>query len=483
MSHETQELPKKELPDRVKRDLQKGETIYHSTLPCHVSTKFPGGKWIAQVRREDARGKLVKYPVKGFGTVKEALEYIKSLRPNAQGLVHAARQGEPTVEHLYEYVTKHKQKRLAESTKKARQSRWEMYIKPEWGDWPISTVTHSAAQEWVTEVEDKICGGTAGTLGMPQFEKVRTDLHFIFKAMKSFSPDYENRANPFAELDFGEQTPRFKVTIESTYFAAISRICERLVEEDLVTPWITQMFLTSLLSGLREGETMALCRDQLDFENGAILVDRALRRESRSLDPKTRREVAPTQRQAIHLPKGGTLLNLRHRVVPMSDQLAAILRPLYAAPGIKGADWDLLWPSATGTLKEHSRFRRAWSTLCSRLQEVAELAALDNEGAWPTVPTRRGWARNPVIFEARSDPTLRIPKLFGDIDFRDTRNSFASYMNECNLSQATREHILGHGGGNLTNSVYTAVTELAFQDARKRLSSGWKSTHEVAEAA
>lgn len=69
---------------------------------------------------------------------------------------------------------------------------------------------------------------------------------------------------------------------------------------------------------------------------------------------------------------------------------------------------------------------------------------------------------------------MQFPPLFADIDFRDTRNSFASYMNERNISQATRGHILGHGGGSLTNNVYTVVTTTDFQDARKRLTDGWK---------
>jgi hypothetical protein len=114
-----------------------------------------------------------------------------------------------------------------------------------------------------------IAAGEKDTLGLPQFQKVRTDLHFMFEALDSFAPEYEDRKNPFAGLDFTEQAPRVKVTIESPYFAAIYHACTRFVEEDLCVQWVTQMFLTSLLSGLREGETMALCRDQLDFDNGA----------------------------------------------------------------------------------------------------------------------------------------------------------------------------------------------------------------------
>lgn len=475
MEKSAQTLPKRILPDRIRRELRKGETIYHSTLPCHVSNKHPEGKWIAQVRREDRAGKLIKYPVKGFGTPKEALDHVRALRPNEKGQVAFERQGEPTVEALYEYVRAHRQKRLTETTKVGKESRWRLHIEPEWADWPLSKVTRRAAQEWVTQMETKIEEGEAGTLGIAQLEKVRTDLHALFECLPSFSPDYEDRRNPFADLDSIARPPRAKVTIESQHFAAIELACEELAKEGLCTLWIAEVFLTSLFSGLREGEVLALCRDQLDFKNRAILVDRALRRKSRAIDHATRLEIGNVQRQAMHLPKGGSPTNDKTRVVPISDQLLRILQRASSRPKDGRVEWNLIWPGETGKLREVGRFRTAWVTLRERLHELASLAPIDDEdGAWPPLPKRQGWPKNPLIERARLEPHLRLPDVFGDIDFRDTRNSFASYMNEIGLSQATREHILGHGGG-LTNTVYTTVTSGAFQDARKRLSKGWKS--------
>jgi len=473
MSQVAQDLPKKELPERVRRELRKGESIYHSAMACHVSAKFPDGKWIGQVRREE-RGTLVKYPVKGFGSPKDALDYIKSLRPDGLGRVHAVRQGEPTVAELYEFVSSQRQKRMGEQTKEAKRGRWRLHIEPEWGNVPVSKVTKRAAQEWITEVEEKIEAGSAGTLGLAQFEKVRKDLHALFENVGSFSPVYEDRKNPFSDLDFTAQPPRAKVTIESQHFSAIVNACQKLSAEGLCTDWIAKMFLTSLLSGLREGEVMVLCRDQIDFKNGAILVDRAMRRKSRAIDPKTRLEVGGILPQAVNLPKGGVPGRDKSRVVPISDQLADILRPIYKEAGETGTAWDFLWASAAGTIRQQARFRTAWSTLRERLNEVATLAPLMKpETGWPEMPKRQGWPRNPLILEARKNSAMRLPDVFADIDFRDTRNSFASYMNEVGIPQATREEVLGHGGGGLTNTVYTVVTNLAFQDARNRLSHGW----------
>lgn len=479
MNAPAQTLPKKTVPERIRRELRSGETIYHSTMACHVSAKFPEGKWIAQVRREE-KGKLVKHPVKGFGTPREALEYLKSLRPDAKGRVQRA--GEPTVADLYEFFKKHRQKRISEATKAGKESRWRLHIEPAWGDWPLSKVTKRAAQEWITEIEAQIESGTymsdSGSpqaFGLGQLEKVRTDLHALFECLDSFSPEYEDRKNPFAGLDFRVRPPRVKSTIESQHFAAVCHACGRFIELGLAAEWVTQMFMVSLLSGLREGEVAALCRDQLDFKNGAIVVDRAMRRTSRAIDPRTRLEAGPVLRQAMNLPKGGTHGNPKARIVPMSDQLAAILRPIAERRRTTGAEWDLLWPSDAGTIREMALFRNVWRNLVKRLNEVAALAPLENDGGpWPDIPKLRGWTHNPVIEEARADVKLRLPNVFGGIDFRDTRSSFASYMNEMNLSQATREHILGHANG-LTNWTYTEVTSKAFQDARRRISRGWKA--------
>lgn len=475
MERPAQTLPKKTLPDRIRRELRKGETIYHSTLPCHVSKKHPEGKWIAQVRREDKGGKLIKYSVMGFATPREALDHVRTLRPDERGHVALQRQGEPTVESLYHYVREHRQKRLTESTKAGKESRWRLHIEPEWADLPLSKVTRRAAQEWLTRMESRIEEGTAGTLGLAQLEKVRTDLHALFESLGSFAPEYEDRRNPFSELDFVARPPRQKITIESQHFPALYRACFWLAEAELCSQWIVEVFLTALLSGLREGEVLALCRDQVDLDARAIVVDRALRRTSRAIDPKTRREVGPILRQAIHLPKGGTPTNPKARVVPISDQLAAVLQEaLKNSPKIS-AGWDLIWPSDTGNVRQLTRFRQGLSVLFERLQEIAVLAPINHrEGElWPEPRKRRGWERSPVVFEARARKELRLPALFDEIVFRDTRSSFASYMNEVGLSQATREHILGHANG-LTNFTYTEVTTAAFLDARTRLSKGWQ---------
>lgn len=73
-------------------------------------------------------------------------------------------------------------------------------------------------------------------------------------------------------------------------------------------PQARALLAVRLLAGLRLGEEMALCEEQLDFERGIIVVDRAV-------------HLTPTGGQYVGLPKGNKI-----RLVAMCPTLAAILR-------------------------------------------------------------------------------------------------------------------------------------------------------------
>lgn len=455
-------LSRKDLPDRIHRELRKGETIFHSINPCHVSNKFPEGKWVAQVRRTE-KNRLIKYPVKAFATPQLALAYVKSLRPDERGKVYAVTQGEATVAELYAYVRKNLWTGIGGKRQQLKESRWRMHLEPYWGNWEISQVTKRAAQDWIGEVQQAIAAGTAGKLGLPQFNECRMDMHGIFEALDSFDERFAEKKNPFAGLCFQSPDARAHICIESGQFPEVVHACRRLVEVGHAVDWITAQFLASLLGGLRLGEVMALCRDQIDFKNGVIHVDRAMRERDQEIkDPRkkdARGRMIPEGeilRVAVNLPKGDKI-----RVVPMSDQLAAVLRPFYDRPRVASAKWDLLFPCETGGLKEQTLQTRGFGTLCKRLDELAKHEA----------KTGRGWPRNQLMTEFEA---IALPDVFDVIVFRDTRNSFASYAEEVGIPQATREAMLGHGAKGVTNRFYTDVTSKLIQDAREKLTAGWR---------
>jgi integrase len=255
-------------------------------------------------------------------------------------------------------------------------------------------------------------------------------------------------------LSFLASPKRARVTIESQHYGVVLNAGFALVERDLATKWIVEMFATSLLGGLREGEVLGLLTTRLDFKKGIIVVDRALRKNAQDVD-KDGLPVGPIKRVALGLPKSD-----KTRIVPMSDQLASILKPIWEEVG-GSKEERFLWPNSKNGMKEVTRFHRAFATLRKRFDLMAKL----KDDRWERF--------NELVEEMRSDKSIRLPDRFGAIDFRDTRNSFASFTNEVRLAQATREAVMGHAKG-VTNVSYTDLTAKAVADARRRLTAGWQ---------
>ncbi|MDO8655353.1 MAG: hypothetical protein Q7R48_02955, partial [bacterium] len=448
--------------------LQTGEIIYHGTNKQYVSKRFPNGKWVAEIRRVE-KGRLKRYPRKAFATPQEALAYVVMTRPSPRGSASTVRRAsEPTISNLYEEWRRHAWKNIANRTKAERERRWRLHIQPFWGGWTVSQVSRRAAQEWLTEAED------ANEPKPAQLIEIRIDLHSMFKfAIRTEFADFE-RANPFEGLEAKTRPKRALVTIESQDFGPILHAADLLSREGFVTshglvvPWIVQMFAVSLLAGLRRGEVIALMHDRIDWDNGAIRVDRAMRREAQEIDERLGVPVGPILRFAVNLPKGD-----RIREVPLSDQLAAILSPLCQHRHAAEAQHAFLWPEAGGRMKDDSRVQRAFGNFRKWMSLLAK-AAPNNGKELPDLPRSR-WSRiNAIVELLRCNPGNRIPDIFDRLDYRDSRNSFSSYLNELGIPQATHQQIMGHGPKDVTGTFYTRITSRAFQDARSRLSAGWE---------
>jgi integrase len=113
---------------------------------------------------------------------------------------------------------------------------------------------------------------------------------------------YPNLRNPFSKVKL--ETPEAR---EATVVApedAMKAI--RRLENPADRAFLGLFFL----AGLRLSEQMALTTEQLDFEKGLIIVDRAVK-------------LGPTGRQEVGLPKGD-----KTRLVAVCPTLAELLRPI-----------------------------------------------------------------------------------------------------------------------------------------------------------
>ena len=351
---------------------------------------------------------------------------------------------------LYEYCRKHHFKNLSPRRVNEKELRWEKHLREVWASWPLCTLRRPDAQEWVTDEEAKRADGK----GLSQLSECRTDMHGYFQeAIKSGFFEY---ANPFQALAFIKPQGRQRTTIQSRDFNAVLTVAYMLVEAKLVAKWQIDAWAVSLLSGLRHGEVFALRHSSIDRDRKAILVDRAVAHRRRALndDGVPVGDVLPI---ALWYVKGGSRQNPKSRYVPITDQLASVLDRMPSQPA------GFVFASENGGLKQPKRCQDTFTNFRKRMNEVAKGSE------------NRSSAMNAVIEEVR-ERDLKLPDVFDRIQYRDSRNSFLSYAAEVGVPDPTCMALAGHAGTTTLFRNYQDLTTTAFEQARTKLSDGWKLT-------
>lgn len=453
------DVSKREVPKHIAKDLRPGEVIYWSTAKAYRA-KGREGKWVAQVRRRDSNGQLTDQPpVRGFDEVGAAWKYVKSTRGVEVVDKRAKRFGD-----VYTEWSTIAWKNLADSTKRDRLSRWTRHAKDRWGYHTLDEIEWRQVQAWVTEVEDK------KLMGLSTLQELCSEMYGVWKLARKLG--YTTRQdNPFTELEKKKILARPKVTIESQHFANICFVLDLLTEpygnspEGMVVQWIADAWKLSLLNGWREGEMLAAAWTDIDFTNGAIYVRRAQASPGKDVDDETNQPYGPTKPVALSYPKGGTPENPRMRVIPMSEQAREILLRMkeerdLLPPTAKGKR-DYLFPSFTGEMISSDNHERPFKTMRKRLSEVVE-------------GEKHRFGRMNEIIAIVQEKGIELPAYLTRMLWRDTRNSFQSYMTEVRIPDDERRSYMGHGAVDVTGKHYHVVTSRAFQEARRQISGGWE---------
>jgi integrase len=183
-------------------------------------------------------------------------------------------------------------------TIETRKRRFEKYAKAVFGAMPLSKIDPLEVKKFYRSLEKQ-------GVGPPTIVEIRGDLVRVFnQAISPYQRVSMTVANPF-RITVPRTKQREAVALNP------EEVLKALRSKDLDLS--QQSFLaTLLLAGIRLGEIMALTRGQLDFENGTIRIDRAVR-------------LSYGGKQSVGLPKKD-----RVRRVIMCDLLKEILEPFVA---------------------------------------------------------------------------------------------------------------------------------------------------------
>ncbi|GEM_PF-874819 len=193
--------------------------------------------------------------------------------------------------------------------------RWSKHVAPSpLAARPVRLLARDDARGFVDEMKAKGAAIQTITDVMGVLKKV------VFDAIDE-KPECKTLANPFVRIAL--QTAEEKALAakeraerEATEGPKLLTLSPDEARDGLAKatePAHRAILALHLLGGLRSGERMALCVEQIDFERGVIVVDRAVR-------------LGATRRQYVSLPKKDKI-----RLVAMCPTLAAILREHIAA--------------------------------------------------------------------------------------------------------------------------------------------------------
>lgn len=269
------------------------------------------GKWRVQFIQVDELQRKTRLS-RIFPSKTEAKTFLQSLR---QGLrIEAAKQKkELTLAGWFDWLAKNDwPEELDEKTIAIRQGRFDRYVRKNLGGLPLDKIDPLAVRTFYREL-------SASGVGRPTVHAIKANLVRTFnQAINPYRRVSMTLANPFC-LTLKASAPRDAVAL-TPLEASRALASENLNEADKA------MLATFLLAGLRLSEQMALTREQLNFGQGLIYIDRAVR-------------LRKDGSQYIGLPKGDKV-----RTVVMCPTLKHAL----CAIASDMAPDAFLWPSEAG---------------------------------------------------------------------------------------------------------------------------------------
>lgn len=299
------------------------------------------GKWRVQFTQIDDLGKKARID-RIFAKRKDGKDFLHGLRHGVK--VEAAKKSKAlTLATWFDWLVENDwPETLAAITIEQRKRRFAKHVKKHLGDVPLTKIDPLKVRAFYKMLREQ--GASDSTV-----ISVKGDLVRAFNQARTPYQRVPNTiANPF-QLPL--QQPEIRDAV-----ALAPEVAKNSLSSKELDASRRAMLGVFLLAGVRLGEQMAMTRGQLRFEDGLIVIDRAV-------------HVAYGGAQTIGLPKGGKTRN-----AVMCATLKAILAEHVGNLGPN----DHLWPAATENKPRMKKLVYAtWRTILKDAKLPAEMSPHD----------------------------------------------------------------------------------------------------------
>uniref|UniRef100_UPI002AD40EEC tyrosine-type recombinase/integrase n=1 Tax=Frankia sp. Cr1 TaxID=3073931 RepID=UPI002AD40EEC len=292
---------------------------------------------------------------------------------------------------------------------------------PKWGDWPISSIEHQEAQQWVTNLGKRLSRAT-----------VAECLRLLSAVMKSAVHSRLIAFNPCEEV----RVPRRRKTATSDITITREELVTKLLP--VVPGRYRPLVATAGLGGLRWGECVGLRWGRVDLDGAELHIVETLVEVSGKITPKP-------------FPKS----KAGRRTVPIPAGLVGMLRDRKAAGGTAGRA-DLVFTNTAGGPVGRTSFRsRIWRPALVKagmLGTVIELGPHKFKAVWAD-STGTEWSKE---FTTERDAIAHVArKASGGLRFHDLRHSYATWLISSGVPVNVVQGVLGHEQASTTLNRYT----------------------------
>ncbi|WP_294158120.1 site-specific integrase [uncultured Selenomonas sp.] len=285
------------------------------TLPAYKYQTAAGKTmWLCSFYYQNYSGERIKKKKQGFSTKREADEYERDFL--------AKKTGSPsmTFKQLAENYLADARARVKPTTVESASNILRVHILPTFGATPIDAITPASVRQWEN---DELAAGDA----VSSVATYKNEFSIVMNFACRF---YGLASNPVRAAGPLKATGR-KQQEKKLHFWTVDEF-ERFILSGLHPEYIT-VFSTLFWTGCRVGECLALTRRDIDFDAGAISINKNveyIHGGYRAQAPKTPKSV---------------------RRVTMPKQLSLVLRDWIQQTDIQGPA-DMLFPfGIRGTIK------------------------------------------------------------------------------------------------------------------------------------